>query len=349
MEVDSTKRRRTASRRGAIQSLFGAAALLRVQSHPDDRSPRRAKPDRPRPPCPAGSAHEPYQPGPEDVPAWLRGRWAQENVYQFLRQDFGLNRLPEYGLEELDPHVDVVNPRSRQVDNLIRKLRAQLGSKQVRLCAPSRLLAGELLEGMRYQPLFSLMRYLMDSLRMLAYRAELDRASSSLRSCPSPRPRSRSSSDCQPTMRTGCRTRRRASCACACCTKPPPRGPIIWSSTTAAGRTEPDRDGLSGDQPAAGLRLTPSAARTAGPGRSHCRHRHCTAGGAPVAAAVPRVQAATAVAPFFSSARREGQPASHAPCSPALAALSDPARTPKAGHWKLAHVRNSGNTLHPAL
>jgi len=143
-----------------------------------------------------------------DVLARLRGRWAQENLFKFLRQNFGLDSLPEYRLEELDPQARVVNPQWRAMDNLAQRLKARLGRKQVRLqrsrlqpgeadrlqreierlhhalngtedCrkrTPRHVLAGELPRELRYQALAKPMRYLMDTLRMLTYRAELDLA-----------------------------------------------------------------------------------------------------------------------------------------------------------------------------
>ncbi len=141
----------------------------------------------------------------EDVVARLRGRWAQESLFRYLRANFGLDSLPEHRLEEMDPQARVVNPVWREADNLIRRLRGRSGQQQERLrrgrlkaeqeqelrreieqhddaldgaerhrgWTPKHVLAGELPEGLRYQALPRPMRYLMDTLRMLAYRAEL--------------------------------------------------------------------------------------------------------------------------------------------------------------------------------
>ena len=167
---------------------------------------RRAVPDAPRHQPALLTNHPSLSRG--GVLARLRGRWAQENLFKYLRQNFGLDSLPGYRLEELDPQARVVNPQWRAMDNLAQCLKARLGRLQVRLqrcrlqpgeadelqleierlhhalngtedCrkrTPRHVLAGELPKDLRYQALAKPMRYLMDTLRMLAYRAKLDLA-----------------------------------------------------------------------------------------------------------------------------------------------------------------------------
>ena len=69
----------------------------------------------------------------EDVVARLRGRWAQESLFRYLRANFGLDSLPEHRLQEMDPQARVVNPVWRNADNLIRRLRGRSGQQQERL------------------------------------------------------------------------------------------------------------------------------------------------------------------------------------------------------------------------
>ena len=47
----------------------------------------------------------------------MRSRWAQENVFKYLKEEFGLDSLPQRGLLPVEPHTRVVNPAWR----LIRK------------------------------------------------------------------------------------------------------------------------------------------------------------------------------------------------------------------------------------
>jgi Transposase protein len=57
-------------------------------------------------------------------------RWSQENFYKYMRQHYSLDRLVEYGTEEIPDAIRVVNPAWRKLDSQIRgqreKLRRQL-------------------------------------------------------------------------------------------------------------------------------------------------------------------------------------------------------------------------------
>lgn len=53
-------------------------------------------------------------------------RWSQENFFKYLRTHFALDRLIDYGTEEISDTTQVVNPQYRQLDSLIRSNNTKL-------------------------------------------------------------------------------------------------------------------------------------------------------------------------------------------------------------------------------
>ena len=83
------------------------------------------------------------------VAGLLRSRWNQENFFKYMRSEFGLDSLPEHALVEVEPDTWVVNQAWRQID-----------------------------KALKLQTLPTPLRMLMQTLRMLAYRAETAMAAS---------------------------------------------------------------------------------------------------------------------------------------------------------------------------
>jgi transposase-like protein len=52
--------------------------------------------------------------------AAMFARWSQENFYKYMRQHYNLDRLSEYGTEDIPDHVQTVNPAWRRLDGEIR-------------------------------------------------------------------------------------------------------------------------------------------------------------------------------------------------------------------------------------
>ena len=135
----------------------------------------------------------------------LRSRWTQENYFKYQRAEFGLDTLPEHALVEVDEHAWVVNPAWRAIDNALKKERNRVGHLRrkraleadpqsatalaldaqiqasdgtieglvrARQTAAHHVQAGQLSEAERLQALPRALRLLMDTLRMIAYRAE---------------------------------------------------------------------------------------------------------------------------------------------------------------------------------
>ena len=141
----------------------------------------------------------------EQAAGLLRARWTQENFFQYLRAEFGLDTLPEHALVEVEADAWVVNPACRTIGKALKQARNSVGNLRRMLAlqadagsAPARaleariqtcdqtiqglllarkvtdqhILAGELSPEARLQALPQPLRLLLDTLRLLAYRAE---------------------------------------------------------------------------------------------------------------------------------------------------------------------------------
>jgi hypothetical protein len=74
---------------------------------------------------------------PPDLPAiemawWIFGRWSQENWFKYMREEYLLDVLVEYGAERDDPHREVVNPERRKLDRELRAARARLNRAEAK-------------------------------------------------------------------------------------------------------------------------------------------------------------------------------------------------------------------------
>jgi len=141
----------------------------------------------------------------EQLAGLLRSRWTQENFFKYMRSEFGLDSLPEHGLVEVDADAWVVNPAWRAIEKALKKARNEVGhlrrkralepnaktpkaralEEQIEACdkrvegfvlarkvTDQHMRAGELSEPEKLQALPEPLRQLMQTLRMLAYRAE---------------------------------------------------------------------------------------------------------------------------------------------------------------------------------
>src|SRR5207253_4869958 len=55
----------------------------------------------------------------------LFARWCQENFFRYMREQYGLDRLVEYGTELVPDITEVVNPQWRRLDSQIRSKTGQ--------------------------------------------------------------------------------------------------------------------------------------------------------------------------------------------------------------------------------
>jgi len=69
--------------------------------------------------------------------ASMFARWCQENYFKYMRQEFNLDRIVQYGVEEIPESTRVVNPAYRQLDGKVRKVVGRLGRMRLELQAVS--------------------------------------------------------------------------------------------------------------------------------------------------------------------------------------------------------------------
>ena len=141
----------------------------------------------------------------EEVAGAMFSRWAQENFFKYMREEFNFDALTVHEIEPLDPDAAVVNPLRRQLDKAVRntasrlaRLRNRLADalkagrkntddldrqvanlddeldaiKQKRAETPTHLSAGELPENQKLDTLPVSERMFLTLIRMIAYRAE---------------------------------------------------------------------------------------------------------------------------------------------------------------------------------
>ena len=146
-------------------------------------------------------------------------RWSQENFYKYMRQNYGLDRLAEYGTEPVPDPIQAVNPAWRRLDSEIRaqgeKRRRQLALfgalelsgladqevddyqrkkgqlqetiedldrqiqqlKAQRKQTPHHIPVKELPESDRFSRLLTERKHFIDTVKLIAYRAETSMAS----------------------------------------------------------------------------------------------------------------------------------------------------------------------------
>ena len=63
-------------------------------------------------------------------------RWSQENFFKYAIADFDLDRLAQYGVQEVSPNLKVVNPLYRKINNQLKKAKekqSRLKAKQMKI------------------------------------------------------------------------------------------------------------------------------------------------------------------------------------------------------------------------
>lgn len=156
-----------------------------------------------------------YHSSPTVLAAQMFARWSQENFFRYSRQNFALDRLADYSVEEITEPILVVNPAYRHLDSQVRsangkcsRLLAQLGAlnieqaiepeqmepflakkivlheqiealqanicqlKAQRKITPRHIKIQDLPENERFHKLANLSKHFLDTIKIIAYRAE---------------------------------------------------------------------------------------------------------------------------------------------------------------------------------
>jgi prepilin-type processing-associated H-X9-DG protein len=149
------------------------------------------------------------------IAAAMFARWSQENFFRYMRQHYGLDRLVDYGVDDIPDTIQVVNPEHRRLDGLVRSNNGKLSrrraafaaltlkgeiepkkmaafelekaelqeqidtlSKEIeelkaqRKAVPRHITIAELPEEARFKQLSTQSKQLIDTIKMVAYRAE---------------------------------------------------------------------------------------------------------------------------------------------------------------------------------
>ena len=137
----------------------------------------------------------------ERLAAAMFARWTQENFFKYMREHYGLDRLAEYAVGPVPATVSVVNPARRKIDAGIRTLTSQISRSVAQFGAlslegplePAQVaryqtqksdlqeridaLQKDLAEPERFQRLLPERKHLVDTIKLIAYRAETSMAS----------------------------------------------------------------------------------------------------------------------------------------------------------------------------
>ena len=156
-----------------------------------------------------------YRSDPGPMAAAMFARWSQENFFRYMREHYGLDRLVDYGTDEIPDTIRVINPEYRRLDGLVRSTNGRLTRRRAAFAAltlhgeiePKKVAAfehkkaalqeqiemltnelgelkaqrkavkqhttiGELPEEERFKQLSTQSKQLIDTIKMVAYRAE---------------------------------------------------------------------------------------------------------------------------------------------------------------------------------
>lgn len=156
-----------------------------------------------------------YTRAPDRIAAAMFARWCQENFFKYMLENYGLDRLIEYGIEAIPDTTQIVNPAWRKLDSLVRRTAALLAKehsqfgalhlssaatpreasryeqqkgetlqriqarqgeldalKPQRKTTPKHIAIKDLPEADRFSQLQSDKKHLVDTIKMIAYRAE---------------------------------------------------------------------------------------------------------------------------------------------------------------------------------
>ncbi len=71
----------------------------------------------------------------ETLAGKMFSRWSQENFFRYMVQDYDIDKMPQYGLEEVDKELKVVNPVYKKTEYKLKKLREKSARLKAKLYA----------------------------------------------------------------------------------------------------------------------------------------------------------------------------------------------------------------------
>jgi hypothetical protein len=70
-----------------------------------------------------------------DIASHMFARWAQENFYRYMRQEYALDKIIQYSTDEIGSDIKVVNQEYNNITYRIKKEREKLGRRKAKLYA----------------------------------------------------------------------------------------------------------------------------------------------------------------------------------------------------------------------
>ena len=70
------------------------------------------------------------------IALYMFSRWVQENFFSYMRQEYDIDRIIQYGIDELDQTIMVVNREYSNISHRVKKLRERKTRRQAKLYVP---------------------------------------------------------------------------------------------------------------------------------------------------------------------------------------------------------------------
>jgi hypothetical protein len=67
------------------------------------------------------------------VASYMFARWAQENFFRYMRQEYALDKIIQYSTDEIDNNIKIVNQEYNNITYLIKKEREKLSRRKAKL------------------------------------------------------------------------------------------------------------------------------------------------------------------------------------------------------------------------
>lgn len=67
------------------------------------------------------------------VALYMFARWAQENFFKYMRQEYDLDRIIQYGIDEIDSNIMVVNREYSNLTHSLKKIREKIARRKAQL------------------------------------------------------------------------------------------------------------------------------------------------------------------------------------------------------------------------
>jgi len=74
-----------------------------------------------------------YQLSAEKIALYMFARWSQENFFRYMRQEYDIDRIIQYGVVELDKNIKVVNREYSNLTYRLKKIREKISRRQSKL------------------------------------------------------------------------------------------------------------------------------------------------------------------------------------------------------------------------